>query len=159
MHSPLVIANYFVKKSLESGKELTPMKLVKLVYIAHGWHLALTGQPLIDERVQAWKFGPVISSVYHFFKGYGNRQIDSTVSLIETESLPTHTKQLLDKIWEVYGNMNGLQLSTLTHQPNTPWDIVWNQQGGKDGVSVSIPNDLIKEHYKLKANAGAASTY
>jgi hypothetical protein len=31
------IANYFIDKALEDDRELTPMKLIKLVYLAHGW--------------------------------------------------------------------------------------------------------------------------
>jgi uncharacterized phage-associated protein len=65
-------------------------------------------------------------------------------------------KAFLNKIWEVYGKFNGLQLSTLTHQPDTPWDIVWNKRGGKSKKAVIIPNDLIREHYKCKAYARAA---
>lgn len=158
MENPLAVANYFIQKSFDTGKELTPMKLVKLVYIAHGWHLALTDKPLINEAIQAWKYGPVINSLYHKFKPYGNEQIAKTedeykgLQLI-TPNVNETRKEFLDKIWEVYGNSNGIELSSLTHQPSTPWDIVWNRQGGKDGKSVIIPNDLIKLHYKEKANA------
>ncbi|QLH42366.1 MAG: DUF4065 domain-containing protein [Coxiellaceae bacterium] len=53
------------------------MKLAKLIYVAHGWSLALNDVPLIDEAVQAWKFGPVIESVYHEFKHFGNDVINS----------------------------------------------------------------------------------
>jgi len=44
------------------------MKLQKLVYYAHGWHLALNNEPLIDEQVECWQYGPVISSLFHEFK-------------------------------------------------------------------------------------------
>jgi uncharacterized phage-associated protein len=54
------IANEFIKVAKRNGVLLTPMKLQKLVYFAHGWYLALLGKPLINEPVEAWKFGPVI---------------------------------------------------------------------------------------------------
>ena len=50
------IANFFIDRAKESGETLTQMKLHKLIYYAHGWHLALTGEPLIDEPVQAWNY-------------------------------------------------------------------------------------------------------
>jgi uncharacterized phage-associated protein len=51
------------------------MKLQKLVYITHGWHLAVTGEPLIEEVVYAWPYGPVIPPLYHQLKGCGARPI------------------------------------------------------------------------------------
>jgi len=156
MTYPLAIANYFISKSLETGQEITLLKLVKLVYISHGWHLALTGEPLLAEGVQAWKYGPVVPSVYRKFKRYGNSAITAleldaatiTYPIVEEEKLKT----FLDKIWEVYGKFNGLQLSSMTHQPNTPWDIVWNKEGRNKREGAIIRNELIEKHYKEKAN-------
>ena len=163
MLDPIAIANYFIKKSWERGTELTPMKLVKLVYIAHGWYLGITDQPLLTEVPQAWQYGPVVPTVYHSFKSYGNGQVTRLHTVINAGGPITPdvndnaTQLLLNKVWEIYSRYNGPQLSTLTHQPDTPWDIVWNQQGGKHQRSAIIPNDIIATHYKkvidgLRAN-------
>jgi uncharacterized phage-associated protein len=48
------VANEFLKLAEQDGVKLSPMKLLKLVYFAHGWHLALKGEPLLNERVEAW---------------------------------------------------------------------------------------------------------
>ncbi len=145
------IANYFIRKSIGSGDELTPMKLIKLTYIAHGWRLGLYDVELLDEAVQAWKYGPVIDSLYSTFKHYGDRQITEMYREGDIMPYPDHTVvPLLDKVWEVYKDFTGIQLSAFTHQPNTPWDIVWNKQGGKTSRAAIIPNDLIKSHYKQK---------
>jgi uncharacterized phage-associated protein len=155
MISSIAIANYFIKKSLDTATELTPMKLVKLVYISHGWNLGLKGEPLINEAVQAWKYGPVVKSVYQAFKKYGSEQVTSLETEFVGNSLITpcaseEETPLLDKIWDVYGKMNGIQLSSLTHQPGTPWDIIWHRQGGNIVSGKQIPNDLIKQHYLEK---------
>lgn len=159
MHS-LPIANYFILKSLATGVELTPQKLVKMVYVAHGWYLALTGKPLLAEGIQAWKYGPIITSVYNKFIQYGNSQIDelyfnaaaNTYPIVEEKSL----KEFLDKIWEVYNTFNGPELSTITHETNTPWDIIWNAQGKRKREGIIIPNDLIEKYYKERANGETA---
>ena len=158
MENPLAIANYFVQKSIDTGQELTPLKLVKLVYISHGWYLAFTGVPLISEAVQAWKYGPVVQSVYTAFSKYGKDQISQPYNAFGLNKEPITVKdpdlfRFLDKIWEVYKNHNGLQLSTLTHQPGTPWDIAWNKLNGKNRASAEISNELIKDHYKQKIDA------
>lgn len=71
------VANYFIQKSFDTGIGLTPMKLLKLVYIAHGWHRGYFSENLINDAVQAWRYGPVIPDLYRKVKGYGRRDIDS----------------------------------------------------------------------------------
>jgi len=153
MVTPIQAANYFIEKSISTGIELTPMKLVKLVYIAHGWYLGLTGKPLLSEAVIAWQYGPVITSLYKTFKKYGGKQIITlesdnergTIPMIETEEI----KQLLDKVWQVYGKYSGVQLSSLTHQKDSPW----YQSFDKFGQNAIIPHDMIEQHYKAKIHA------
>ena len=150
-YSPFKIARFFIEKAAESGQELTPMKLIKLVYIAHGWSLALLKKPLISETVQAWKYGPVIESLYHAFK----HRADSPIPKSEACSLPAADidptdAALLEKVWEKYGGLTGLHLSALTHQPGTPWFQIWEQSGGKDMKGAEIPDAKIEEFYNAK---------
>lgn len=155
METPISIANYFVNKSLYEGVELTPMKVLKLVYLAHGWNLGLHNKPLLTEAVEAWKFGPVVKSVYEAFKKHKDRQIDNLAIDLSFGVYPLpkdeSNKKLLDRIWDVYKNYNGLQLSTLTHEKDSPWDIVWNKQSGKTIKSAIIPNGIIANYYSTKA--------
>jgi uncharacterized phage-associated protein len=159
MENPIAIANYFISKSLASGEELTPMKLIKLVYISHGWYLAITNEPLLSEGVQAWKYGPVVNSVYRGTKKFGKGQVTEMLFDTRTMSFPVPTNPqviaLLERIWAVYGKYNGLELSALTHQDGTPWDITWNVRHGKSHNAVVISNDLIKDHYRSKLNPTA----
>ena len=48
-HAALAVADYI----LTNGKSFTPMQIMKLVYIAHGWSLGLRQKPLIRERIEA----------------------------------------------------------------------------------------------------------
>ncbi|HVY73837.1 MAG TPA: type II toxin-antitoxin system antitoxin SocA domain-containing protein [Puia sp.] len=155
MENSLAIANYFIKKAQDSEEELTPMKLIKIVYIANGWYLALKGEPLIPEKIEAWKYGPVVKSVYNEFKQYSRGQIDSFYSdHFGVTPMPKdpEIRKFLDKIWEVYGAYNGLQLSALTHEKDTPWYTTWHDKGGSKCESAIISNDLIRNHYKSKLN-------
>ncbi|MGT8840350.1 Panacea domain-containing protein, partial [Vibrio cholerae] len=58
-----------------SGINLTNMQIQKLVYIAHGLHLAIQKEALLEEPVRAWKHGPVIPEVYRAYKQYLNGNI------------------------------------------------------------------------------------
>lgn len=163
MENPIAVANFFIEKSMQEGSLLTNMQAVKLTYIAHGWYLGLAGQPLLNEVAQAWKYGPVVPSVYEAFKSYGRNPITQLawqpLPNGSTSNFPLSDKGLepfLEKIWQVYGGYSGSELSDMTHQSGTPWDEVWNRQGGKDNREVPIPNPLIEEHYKQLAARNSA---
>lgn len=133
------------------------MQLIKLVYIAHGWHLGLTSKPLVNENVQAWQYGPVLESLYRAYRCFGSGVIPAGLQAfpvaLENESA---LAPFLDSVWKAYSKYSGGQLSTLTHVPGTPWDITWNKNGGCQRRGAVIENDLIREHYQQKANARAA---
>lgn len=157
MYSAKAIANYFLDKADEDSISLTPMKIIKLVYIAHGWYLALTGKPLIKDYVEAWTYGPVIPDLYHEFKKYGNQPIQEYATEIVTPTvntlphdLPFSIEQFLDKVWEVYKRFTAVQLSQMTHQPLTPWAITINDSSGQKNPIIS--DDLIRDYYTKLAN-------
>lgn len=155
--SPFAVADYFIHKAAEApGSDLTPMKLIKIVYIAHGWHLGSTnGVPLISEPIQAWQFGPVIESLYHSFKQFGHSKIPASPAT-ELGALrePQRLENFLDRIWQIYSRYTGGQLSTMTHAPGTPWHQVY-----RPGMAhLIIPDPLITAHYRQKLNASGAAT-
>ncbi|MEZ5001866.1 MAG: DUF4065 domain-containing protein [Chitinophagales bacterium] len=156
MNSSLSVANYFIDKSISEGRnDLTPMKLIKLVYIAHGWHLAINNEVLIDENAEAWRYGPVIPSVYNKFKHFKNNNISMKCSdntAINDVSIP-----LLDKVWDVYKNYSGVQLSAKTHEVGTPWYITWYSVKNAEYMSLQIPDNLIRDHYKSKLEFNKAN--
>src|SRR6266567_4998834 len=146
-YDPKSIANVFLALAEAEGKRLTPLQLMKLVYIAHGWYLALTNKPLISERAEAWQYGPVIPSLYREFKGFGNSSITRRAGELSFETLPPlppdgedgGLHRFLQKIWTIYGKYTGAQLSTLTHQEGTPWHEVWYHGGGQERRGTDIP--------------------
>lgn len=82
----LAVANYLLELAKEKGMKLQPLKLMKLVYIAHGYMLALCNRSALNprfDRVEAWKYGPVIPSVYHSFKSYGHNPITEFTTILE----------------------------------------------------------------------------
>ncbi|OUO54660.1 hypothetical protein B5F76_02135 [Desulfovibrio sp. An276] len=163
MEKALAIANFFITLGVERECPPTQMKLQKLVYFAHGWHLGLYDQPLIEETFQAWKYGPVIPSLYLKFRDYGTFPIKQvgTIAALTADMKITHLippiknfqnlKPFLTKIQDVYGKWNGTQLSALTHQPDTPWSQV-RKDYPEDTKNIPIPNDLLRDYFKRKAN-------
>ncbi len=160
MYASRTIANEFIARAAHSGcTDLSPMKLQKLIYFAHGWYLANFNEGLIFESIQAWKFGPVIQSIYHDFKNYGNEHIDKEIHSVRVrdgkieriiphiEEDDENTKKFLDLVWERYGNLTPIQLSNMTHNEGSPWTIV-TKKFNDIPSDLDIPNDLIKSCFK-----------
>lgn len=145
-YSATTIANEFIKLSLLAGDpqhEVTNMKLQKLVYIAHGYSLGLALPPLIYNDIHAFEWGPVIPVLYKQLKEYKADKVDKLIPN-DAEVLPAFGagKMLVDKVWAGYGSFDGLDLSRITHKPDTPWSKTWAVN--KHGI---IQNDLIRDYY------------
>lgn len=101
-------------------KRLGPMdamKLQKLVYYAQSWSLALRGKALFDEPIQAWAFGPV---TYSLFDRHRGRFVVGDIGEAQPEGLASEVRRLVDAVLSHYGNLDGAQLSELTHAEE-PW--------------------------------------
>ena len=121
MIDPLDASKYFIVRAYEEGKDssMTNMKLQKLLYYAQSLHLALYDQPLFDEEIQAWRYGPVCPPAYRYYSDYEGNQLpipsDSGLS-----SIPLETKELLEETWEHFGVHRAYKLSDMTHD-EMPW--------------------------------------
>ncbi len=160
-HRALAVANYILDLADKDGEVITPLKLQKLVYIAHGWNLCINEEPLIFERVQAWQWGPVIEEVYREFKRFGNQPItsrgtilkkvgfDDTYQVEDFEPEIGEDEKAIDVIegvWEAYKHYSPMELSNLTHQKGTPWRNAWKQ-------SKDVIDDYdIKKYYERLAD-------
>ena len=138
------IANWFVDYAKKRGESMPITKLLKLIYISHGWCLAIHGKPLYWDDTEAWRFGPVIPSVYNDFKLKRGEVKDS----VADSGLPISDadKDLLKQAYDIYANYSTEHLSNLTHIDDGPWDLTIKN----DGWRASIPDELIKLHYDQK---------
>ena len=130
-------------------RDTTPMHVLKIVYVCHGWMLAANDEALITEPVEAWTYGPVVPTVYHRYKRYGAQSILEDADDRSGE-LGESATALIEVIEEAYRPYTAVQLSALTHQPGTPWDITRRRHG----IGAVIPNELIQNHFReLLANS------
>jgi uncharacterized phage-associated protein len=153
MHKAVKVANEFIKIGTNCGKPLTPMQVIKLVYIAHGLKLGFLKESLIEDDVEAWKYGPVIDSVYQPLKMYRGDKITCEIKLQSSEILPKEDKDIIEGTFNRYGYLSGAQLSALTHQKDTPWRITWDKWG-QYSPGVVIPKTLIQNYYEQRIKAG-----
>jgi uncharacterized phage-associated protein len=149
-YSSLTVANTFLELAKEEGEALTNMKLQKLVYLAHGYCLALLDRPMLLEQVQAWKFGPVIPELYQKLRIYG---AGGVTDFINGGSLDVPRASgdyaVIKAVWNAFKQYTGSQLSTMTHKAGSPWSQVW-----ATGPFKVIPAEIIQSHYKASIERG-----
>jgi len=152
MHSSVIVANRFLELAEAKGDKLTPMQLLKLVYIAHGWMLGLHGRPLIKDQVEAWQYGPVIPNLYSHVRHYKGAPISGKIkSLFAKGELDPAEDDVVRQVYDAYGHMSGMRLSRITHAAGTPWQLTY--EPGTFGMN--IPTDLIEDHYRQLAERQA----
>lgn len=147
-HDPRAIANRILDIRSEEGKPLTVMQLIKLIYIADGWSLALRGVPLSSENPEAWQYGPVYRSVYNAFGGIGARPVENRAlirgtELPLTEVFSDEEDKILRMVVFSYGKLSAYTLSNLTHQPGTPWSKAY-----AGGAYAEIDLEEMREHFE-----------
>jgi len=147
------VANEFIRIAREAGRNLTNMQLQKLVYIAHGYSLAILHQPLLKQRAEAWRYGPVIPVLYNALRQYGAGYVTEPINLIASEKLSETDRALIAAVSNAYSKFSGTQLATMTHRENTPWQEVYDPQATFNNND--IPNALIEAHYTTLLNERA----
>lgn len=152
-HSAVAIANEFLK--LCGRSSFDQMKIQKLVYISQGWNLAVNGEPLVRDRIEAWDGGPVFRSIWDHIKYYGigskSRLLvePATREPIE-EELSDSERKIIHHVWKKYKKFSGEELSVMTHKRGTPW---FNSYYGQ-GRNAIIRDEDIRKHYVSLAMAG-----
>ena len=153
-YSAIQIANHFIERGINENVKITLIHLLKLTYISHGVHMALRdSKGLFTEQVEAWKYGPVIPSVFFAFRHHVTFN-HATFNITIPES-PDRYKSIedaedidiLNLIWGKYAACTGPQLIEVTHQKGTPWHDIWYKEDGQYRRSAVIPNEKIKAYY------------
>jgi uncharacterized phage-associated protein len=153
-HSSLAISNEFLRRAREAKRQLTHMQIQKLLYLAHGWNLAVTGRPLLEDNFEAWEFGPVVGRLYFALRKYRDQPISELVhwgddtdftlddGAIAVAELSADERDVIDRVWRIYGEYPAFKLSALTHEKNSPWDKYYSP--GRNQV---IKEDSIYDYF------------
>lgn len=140
------VAFRFVRLAEKDARRISQLDLHKLVYAAHGWNLGIRREPLINEDVEAWDYGPVIVSLRNQLRVFGAEHI-STRKWIEA-GLPAIEADhpVIDQTWAAYKELSPGDLVDLTHMPGTPWSETYIP-GVRHNV---IPRPMIEGHFVRK---------
>ena len=135
------VAEYFLALEEEdAGDTISNLKLQKLCYFAQGFYLAINGEKLFNEEIEAWTHGPVIPDLYHEYKIYENQAIPKPKNL-DFSIYKEDTIEFLNEIYSVFGQYSAWVLRNITHG-GKPWKDVYKRGGGVISV------DSMKKWFK-----------
>ena len=153
------VANYLIDKDKAiRGEDLTIVGLVKLVYFVHGFTLAIYNKPAIDQRfdkVEAWKYGPIIPSVYHTFIHNGVNPItekgvildkdeEGNFVAVEPKLEDKDIMAVCDMVLKRYKDKQEREIVDLTHRPVTPWGVTY-----EEGKNLPIDDIKTRVYYEM----------
>ncbi|MNW41341.1 hypothetical protein D3C74_184760 [compost metagenome] len=128
------------------------LKLQKLLYYCNAWSLALRNRPVFTDHIEAWKHGPVVSSIYPYHRR------DASVSEWKwgnPEGLAPEDKEMADAILKLYGARSGWSLRNLTHD-EAPWKDAWYNCGEGERFGEVISHEAMASFYSKKVQGNHA---
>lgn len=116
------VADFFIDVCNNStDDQITNLKLNKLLYYAQGCHLARTGKPLFDDKIEAWRLGPVTPVIYHRYNVCGKNPIQNTGDSYNGNVFSSEELDTLTDVMREFGKYTGSALVNMTHKAGTPW--------------------------------------
>lgn len=138
------VANFFIDIANNNDDDcITNLRVNKLLYFAQGWSLARKNKPLFEEEIQAWKYGPVVPSVYQAFKPCGRNNISEPSGEYSADIFTNDELELLIDVLREYGKYSGPALVDLTHKKNSPWEQVYLPES----KSTIISKEKLKDYF------------
>jgi uncharacterized phage-associated protein len=153
-----VLKGIDVAKYILSSQICTHLELEKLVYMCYADYLCVTNQKLFEDKIYAFKYGPVIESVYKQYKGMkdieeglaADKHLKENYAKMPARSRILFAEDGIAKLSSIdasrkrYSGLSATELVKITHVAEGPWDSV-----EKDVPYAEISDDLIfKKHYK-----------
>lgn len=154
-YDPRYIANLILDRAGERKVELTNAEVNKIIYFLHAIYLAEFARPLIDAKIEAWDYGPVVREVYSEFKSFGARPISSRAQKLDInilkrvdvyEEMTSPDLEFLLPLIDRFSKFGAGRLISMSHEKGGPWDIVYNRSG-RVNPGMEISNKIIRDYY------------
>lgn len=161
MYNAIDVANYIVNKSIDMGAPVSNLKLQKLLYYVQAAKLVEDGKEMFGDPISAWKYGPVVESVYHKFKIYANAQIGEKIVSKDADYINEFDNDeeynpydvinkkdqiIIDRVLNAHREHDAMYLVRKTHS-EAPWI------EAREKKETYILSDAIKAYYELHGNS------
>ena len=145
------IAASLAHQAARRGLRLDQLQLQALVYIAHGWRLVLSGEPLTGDRPLITAFGPEYERLAHALRGCGLAPVtERNLPSLSSSILDQDEWELISSIVDTHAKLDAAQLAAVTCEKNSPW-----HRRLADGLGREIGHLEIRQHVQAYRRASA----
>lgn len=135
-YTALDISQYVLKKCQDDNHPISNLQLQKILFFIQKDFIINHGEPLFDDDFEAWRFGPVIPSVYNRYCIFG------AATIICTEvatTLSNQVKSIIDPIIKYRSSQDPWEMVRESHNAGGAWDSVYlDGKGNKKVIDKSI---------------------
>lgn len=135
----LELAKYVLNRCIDDDYPISNLQLQKILYYIQKKYLQEIGKSAFEDEIEAWQFGPVVSSVYSSFCGFGGNPI---FICPKTDEVKDEMKIIIDPVIYSKRVMNPWDLVRETHEEGKAWSLIYKNGSGEHKV---IPKKLIQE--------------
>jgi len=148
--SASTLAKHILARMEARGHTVNNLRLQKLLYYVQAWHLALHGEPVFYEQIEAWVKGPVVPVVFQQYKHLGYMPIRNMATL-DLGTLPSGISAHVDEVLDAYAQYSGFDLSTMTHMED-PWCDARKGLSANDLSRRVITHESMRKYYSNAVN-------
>jgi len=153
-----ILTGLDIAKYILSVVPSTHLKLEKLTYLCYADYLCQEGEKLFQDRIFAYKLGPIIESVYKKYKksGLGKLQVEDNKKTYneDLKKLSSRSRILsskdgfkklssIDNTLKKYSHLSARDLVDLTHRNETPWE----KSDALKNLNIEISDELIMKYH------------
>ena len=115
----LDVAKYIINKGIEKEKPVSNLQLQKILYFSHIDTIKAGKGKLVDEKFEAWDYGPVCREVYNEFAPYGANKMTITKNVDEEPE--QEICDIIDKTINKHIDKSPWELVAESHKEGSAW--------------------------------------
>lgn len=119
---------------------ITNLQLQKFLYYIQGANLAVNGESMFDNLIEAWKYGPVVPDVYYWY----NENLSNAIRGVEIGKENTLSREeeiIINAVVELLISVNPWDVVKETHKEK-PWKETYSSNFNEE-----IPVEMIREYF------------
>lgn len=136
------VAARIVNEQIKEKNPISNLVLQKVLYYAEAAFL-VNNDALFRDEISAWKYGPVVEDVYHYFKIYLDRKITNPIPEKDIiYAVPDDEWEIINKVVKCKIKHTPFDLVRMTHDEE-PWKKAYDD--GKPYIDKNLMRDYFKK--------------
>ena len=136
MRDAVDIAMYVVNLCTLNGTPVSNLQLQKILYYIQINFFRRMGNAAFNNKIEAWKYGPVVPDVYDEFGRYGAAKICKLYGGLDW-IFSDEERTLIERVVNACTSISPWELVDKSHRVGGPWEMVY-QEGRKNEIPVTL---------------------